>query len=59
MTMQPASNANCLDQPALALEGGETMRLQQGSGGQMGWPLACEELIVITHPSGPMTSNES
>jgi hypothetical protein len=27
--------------------------------GQIGWPLACEELIVITHPSGSMTSNES
>jgi adenylate cyclase len=26
---------------------------------QIGWPLACEEFIVNTHPSGPMTSNES
>jgi hypothetical protein len=27
--------------------------------GQIGRPLACDELIVKTHPSGPMTSNES
>src|SRR4051812_4846218 len=27
--------------------------------GQIGWPLACEELTVKAHPSGPATSNES
>ena len=33
--------------------------MRQGAGSQTGWPLACEELMVKTHPSGPMTSNES
>jgi hypothetical protein len=33
--------------------------VRPGTGSQMGWPLACEELMVKTHPSGPMISNES
>jgi hypothetical protein len=33
--------------------------VRHGTRSQTGWPLACEELMVKTHPSGPMISNES
>ena len=45
-----------------ALQGADAFEprpLQRRTGSQIGWPLACEELIVKIDPSGPMTSNKS